>query len=67
MAVYTNAKQVIPALFKQIMENHNAITSLKALPVIPFDCMKLLLSIKRENVRAAEHVLRWNTDKGNTA
>lgn len=67
MPAYTNAKQVIPELFKQIVRNDNQLREIRALPVIPLIEAASLVHERREYRRAAEQMLKWNTDKGDKA
>jgi hypothetical protein len=66
MPAYTNAKQVIPAQFIEIMRNDRERALLKAQPIIDFNKGAALIKERREYTRNAERILRWNKDKGNT-
>ena len=64
--MYTNAKQSIPELFKEIMRVDDEIEQKLIQSSIPFDTHKLIAR-KKELMQAAEKPLHWNVDKGNTA
>jgi hypothetical protein len=64
MAAFSNAKQVIPNVFKQIIVNDNRQAELRSLTVIPFTPMIELIRDRRNLRAGAEKLLRWNTDKG---
>lgn len=65
--MYSNGRQNIPNLFKEIMANDAARDTLRAQPVIDFAEGKRLVREKRDFRRAAEKMLHWNVDKGNAA
>lgn len=66
MPAYTNAKQVIPNVFKCVMEIDIKQQELRRLDVIPFAPAVELIRDRRNLRASAEKMLRWNTDKGAT-
>jgi len=73
MPYYTNAKQHIPPLFKEIMRNHADVVRVRAAirttSVVSWNTalsLRALHNEMREYRRAAEIALRWNTNKGST-
>lgn len=68
---YTNAKQTIPEVFKEIIKNEAARRTLSTPEVISFEQCQQFRALKDDmdkNLRpSAERALRWNTDKGNAA
>lgn len=66
MALNSNARQNIPALFIEIMNVHEQLGAILAQPVIPFGSWRLVRR-NQDLKRAAEKSLHWNVDKGNTA
>jgi hypothetical protein len=72
MPAYTNAKQNIPPLFKEITRNHAETAALRnadavVVPLAAVSNLKRLRDEMSEYRRGAERALRWNTNKGNTA
>lgn len=53
-----------PALFKEIITHDAQKLHVFTQPIIPFGEATSLLKRHRELRRAAEEMLRWNTDKG---
>lgn len=62
--------QNIPELFKQIMRNDTERAQIKSESVVSFASLKHYAWLRRERQdyrQAAEAMLHWNTNKGNTA
>jgi hypothetical protein len=63
-------KQSIPVLFQEIMRNDRERLVIKALNVVSNELREKYWFLRRERQdyrRAAEAMLRWNTNKGTTA
>lgn len=71
MPAFTNAKQQIPDLFKEIMRNHAEQAAIRekgfGMSQIDWRQLKILRCEMAEYRRGAERMLHHNVDKGNTA
>ena len=71
MGAWSNCRPNKPQVFVNIEKNYAARTAIKAQEVVSWSDVKLFKELKRDmdvSLRpGAELLLRWNTDKGNTA
>lgn len=71
MPAFTNAKTHVPALFQEIMRNHNEQQAIldkgETMSTEEWCRLRELKDEMKEYRRAAEKALHWNADKGNLA
>jgi hypothetical protein len=63
MPAYTNATQIIPPLFKEIVEHERKLWDALSSPIIQLSVGHMVRR-KGELMRQAEKVLSWNHNKG---